>query len=124
MDLASGRPAHDYAEITGYALTFLASQPSLADDELAVGCRAAMWLAGRTRRGTLAAREGWDNDAYKEKWGAKRRWLYRYYYPAARELELDLLDSQDRWHRMARAAWQRMPLSGTEMVSLWLHKHL
>ena len=63
VDLASGRLSPDYAEITGYALTFLASQPSLADDELAVGRRAVMWLADRTRRGTLAAREGWDNGA-------------------------------------------------------------
>lgn len=63
VDLTSGRLSDDYAEITGYALTFLASQPSLAGDELSVGRRAAMWLTDRSRRGTLAAREGWDNDA-------------------------------------------------------------
>ena len=63
MDSASGRQSYEYAEITGYALTFLVGRPSLTESELAVGRRAATWLAERTRRGTLAAREGWDNDA-------------------------------------------------------------
>lgn len=61
--------------------------------------------------------------AYKEKWGAERHWLYRYYYGAARERELDLIDSNSRWRQLASAAWQHMPLAGTELVSAWLHRH-
>ena len=63
VDLATGRPSYDYPEITGYALSFLASQASLSDDECSVGHRAAAWLADRVRRGNLAARDGWDDDA-------------------------------------------------------------
>ena len=63
VDLATGRPSYDYPEITGYALTFLASQASLSDDECSVGHRAAAWLVDRVRRGNLAARDGWDDDA-------------------------------------------------------------
>jgi len=62
VDLVSGRLAFDYAEITGYALTYLAHQGSLAA-ELTVGRRAADWLVARLRRGALAARDGWDGDA-------------------------------------------------------------
>src|SRR5712692_696159 len=63
IDLATGRPSYDYPEITGYALTFLAGQASLSDDECSVGRRAAEWLVDRVRRGNLAARDGWDDDA-------------------------------------------------------------
>ncbi len=62
--------------------------------------------------------------AYKEKWGAERHWLYRYYYGTVRERKLEVLDSQSRWRNWAGAAWQWMPLAGTELVSGWLHKHL
>ncbi len=61
--------------------------------------------------------------AYKEKWGAEQRWLYRYYYGSVRERELELLDSQSHWRNWAGAAWQRMPLAGTELVSGWLHRY-
>ncbi|HEX6818322.1 MAG TPA: GNAT family N-acetyltransferase [Ktedonobacterales bacterium] len=61
--------------------------------------------------------------AYKEKWGCERRWLYRYYYGTFRERELELLDSQSRWRTLAGAAWQHVPLSGTELISTWLHRH-
>jgi hypothetical protein len=63
LDLGSGGLSYGYAEITGYALTFLAGQVALADRELAVGRRAAEWLAQRVERGNLAARDGWDNGA-------------------------------------------------------------
>ena len=63
VDFATGRLSYDYPEITGYALTFLASQASLSEDECSVGHRAAAWLVDRVRRGKLAARDGWDDDA-------------------------------------------------------------
>ena len=63
MELASGEKAYDYAEITGYALTHLAARAELADDEIAVGRRAADWLVGRVQQRRLAARDGWDGGA-------------------------------------------------------------
>jgi len=62
--------------------------------------------------------------AYKEKWGAERHWLYRYYYGTVHERELEVLDSQSRWRNWAGAAWQRMPLAGTELVSGRLHRYV
>ncbi len=70
---------------------------------------------------------GHGNDGlakYKLKWGAEQSWLYRYYFPAQREAELEVLEGEGRVSRLARAAWQWMPLAGTELVSGWLHKHL
>ena len=61
--MASGEKAYDYAEITGYALTHLAARTELADDEIAVGRRAADWLVGRVQQRRLAARDGWDSGA-------------------------------------------------------------
>jgi UDP-N-acetylglucosamine 2-epimerase (non-hydrolysing) len=63
VELASGEKAYDYAEITGYALTHLAAHGGLADDEVAVGRRAADWLVGRVQQRRLAARDGWDGGA-------------------------------------------------------------
>jgi UDP-N-acetylglucosamine 2-epimerase (non-hydrolysing) len=63
VEMASGEKAYDYAEITGYALTHLAARAELADDEIAVGRRAADWLVGRVQQRRLAARDGWDSGA-------------------------------------------------------------
>lgn len=63
LEAATARLSFGYAEITGYALTFLAGQAVLSDDEHAVAHRAADWLAQRVERGSLAARDGWDNGA-------------------------------------------------------------
>jgi hypothetical protein len=62
-DLATGRPSHDYPEISGYALTYLAGQSTLSTRELAAGHRGAEWLLARVNAGNLAARDGWDNRA-------------------------------------------------------------
>jgi hypothetical protein len=61
---------------------------------------------------------------YKQKWGAERRWLYRYYFPALRERELAVLESEGRAVRLARAAWQHVPLPMTQLISVWLHRYL
>jgi len=63
LDATTGRPAFDYPEITGYALSFLAGRPSLSERAWAVGRRAAGWLVHRVHRGNLAARDGRDNEA-------------------------------------------------------------
>jgi hypothetical protein len=60
-DTATQRQAHEYAEITGYALTYLARVES--QDGGATGERAAAWLVQRLRRGDLSARTGWDGGA-------------------------------------------------------------
>src|SRR5438105_179746 len=63
VDLSEQRRAYDYAEITGYALTYLAQLPVLAGSEKAAGRAAADWLTVRVDQGRLAARDGWDGDA-------------------------------------------------------------
>lgn len=63
FDLAAGRRSYEYPEISGYALTYLASQASLSDQESVAGHRAAEWLVARVRGGNLAARDDWDNSA-------------------------------------------------------------
>jgi hypothetical protein len=63
VDLADGGRSYDYPEISGYALTYLASLPSLSQREEAAGHDAADWLSRRVQAGNLAARDGWDNDA-------------------------------------------------------------
>jgi hypothetical protein len=63
VDLATGKASYEYPEITGYALTFFAGLRSLSKEEHEVAERAALWLDERVRRGDLAARDGWDNEA-------------------------------------------------------------
>ncbi len=63
LDAATGARAFEYPEITGYALTWLASWESLDDRELAAGGRAADWLVRRLASGERSARSGWDSDA-------------------------------------------------------------
>ncbi len=63
IDVGTGVAAYEYPEITGYALTYLASGAGLSPEELEAARRAAEWLAGRVERGLLAARDGWDGGA-------------------------------------------------------------
>lgn len=60
---------------------------------------------------------------YKAKWGSEQRWLYRYYHPAPRELEIGLLESETRPMRMAQAVWRHLPLGITELASDWIHRY-
>ena len=59
----SGDLAFEYPEITGYALTWLASQPDLTEIGRDVGERAAHWLLGRLDTKEVSAHAGWDNGA-------------------------------------------------------------
>jgi len=54
---------------------------------------------------------------FKSKWGTEAQWLYRYYYPAPRELEISILDSPGRTHQLMSAAWRRLPLKATVLLS-------
>jgi hypothetical protein len=62
--------------------------------------------------------------AFKSKWGAEPRWMYRYYYPAPRELEISILDSPSRARRLAGAIWQRLPIPATVLLSNLAHHYL
>ena len=61
---------------------------------------------------------------FKSKWGAKRRILYRYYFPAARELERGVLAEGRRGRELAGALWRRLPLPVTERVGSRLYRYL
>jgi hypothetical protein len=63
VDAATGVPAFEYPEITGYALTFWAAQSIATEDELEAGQRAASWLGELVKSDRLHAREGWDSNA-------------------------------------------------------------
>jgi hypothetical protein len=63
VDAATGMPAFEYPEITGYALTFWAAQSIATEDELEAGRQAADWLCGLVESGRMHAREGWDGNA-------------------------------------------------------------
>lgn len=63
VDAASGEPAFEYPEITGYALTHFAAGDGEAAERDA-GARAADWLMERLGAGgDLSAREDWDSEA-------------------------------------------------------------
>jgi len=60
---------------------------------------------------------------FKSKWNAEPTWLYRYYYPASRELETSILDSTGRAHQVASAVWRRLPIKATVLLSTWAHHY-
>lgn len=65
IDHQTGEPSFEYPEITGYALTHIASSPlgdDLSSEEMEAGLRAAAWLE-RYVNSSCAARAGWDYDA-------------------------------------------------------------
>lgn len=61
---------------------------------------------------------------FKTKWGAELKWLYRYYYPATRELETGVLASNGCVRQLASAFWRRLPIKATVLLSNWLHHYL
>ncbi len=60
---------------------------------------------------------------FKSKWGAEPKWLHRYYYPAPRELEISMLESNSRAHQLMSAAWRRLPIKATVLLSNWAHHY-
>ena len=62
-DSAQDKLAFEYPEITGYALTWLASLSHPSATEVAVGCHAADWLVQRLSAGDRSARDDWESGA-------------------------------------------------------------
>jgi hypothetical protein len=60
---------------------------------------------------------------FKSKWGAEPRWMYRYYYPAPRELEMSILDSPSRARQIAGEVWRRLPIKATVLLSELAHHY-
>ena len=60
---------------------------------------------------------------FKSKWGAEAQWIYRYYYPAPRELEISILDSPSRTRQLMSAAWRRLPIKATVLLSDLAHRY-
>jgi hypothetical protein len=60
---------------------------------------------------------------FKSKWGAEPRWLYRYYYPAPREVEAGFLDSSGPGRQLMSAAWRQLPLKATALLSDLAHHY-
>jgi hypothetical protein len=62
--------------------------------------------------------------AFKQKWGTEEQCLYRYYYPAPRELEIGMLESRGPIQQLARDGWRRLPVQATAVLGDWLHRIL
>ncbi len=60
---------------------------------------------------------------FKSKWSAQSQWMYRYYYPAPRELEVGILDSPSPARRLVSAVWQRLPIKATVLLSDLAHHY-
>jgi hypothetical protein len=61
---------------------------------------------------------------FKEKWRAKPAKLYRYYYPARREIERGLLEESSVVRAAAEWAWRRLPLPVTAGAGRWIYRRL
>jgi serine/alanine adding enzyme len=59
---------------------------------------------------------------YKRKWGAEPHRLYRYYYPAPRDVGVGILESNRAIRRIAGLIWQRLPLTATALLGEWLYR--
>jgi len=53
---------------------------------------------------------------YKSKWGSEPVRLYRYYYPAHRDLEVGVVEPRRYPKLLAQAVWLRLPLTATAWV--------
>jgi hypothetical protein len=60
---------------------------------------------------------------FKSKWGTEPKRLYRYYYPAPRELEISMLESNGRVHQLVSALWQHLPIKATVLLSDLAHHY-
>lgn len=61
---------------------------------------------------------------FKAKWGAAPVRSFRYYYPGPRRISDPGPSSNSAIHRIASAAWRRMPLGATASISAWIHERL
>jgi hypothetical protein len=61
---------------------------------------------------------------FKGKWGAKPRQLYRYYFPAPRELQTGVLRFGGAAHQVSSSVWRRLPLKATAFLGRWIYLYL
>ena len=61
---------------------------------------------------------------FKSKWGAEPRRLYRYYYPATKDLGPDPLDRTSLNRQLTSLVWRRLPLGITILLGEWLYSFL
>lgn len=60
---------------------------------------------------------------FKSKWGTSPKQLYRYYYPAPRNLEPSIFERE--WvYKLMKTAWRRLPLKATTLVGNWIYSYL
>jgi lipid II:glycine glycyltransferase (peptidoglycan interpeptide bridge formation enzyme) len=60
---------------------------------------------------------------FKRKWGAQPEWLWRYYYPHSREVEIGLIESRSRPGQLAHTLWQHLPLPATAALGVLAHRY-
>ena len=68
-----------------------------------------------------------DNEGlaeFKSKWGAEAKRLYRYYYPAPRDLGTDPLNETSLTRRLTMTLWRRAPLTMTALLGDWIYSFL
>ncbi len=61
---------------------------------------------------------------YKSKWGSKPVRLYRYYYPAPRNLEIGVAEPEGYPKLLTQAVWRRLPLGATACLSDHVYSYL
>ena len=61
---------------------------------------------------------------YKSKWGSKPVRLYRYYYPASRDLESGYFESAGYLELLRKAVWRRLPLTATALIGDRVYSYL
>ena len=59
---------------------------------------------------------------FKSRWGTEPQFLYRYYYPAPREVEIGMLDADGPVHRLGSAIWRKLPIKATVLLSEGAHR--
>lgn len=60
---------------------------------------------------------------FKSKWGTQQSWLYRYYFPAPRELEAGILESESWIGQRVSAVWRKLPIKATVVLGNVAHRY-
>ncbi|MDQ3900542.1 MAG: GNAT family N-acetyltransferase, partial [Actinomycetota bacterium] len=106
----------------GRRLDSLALQPNYAIQWQAIhdACRDGFrrYDIGEVPEGNASLAE------FKSKWGAHAGRIYRYYYPAPRELEAGTFRSGGHPRQVVNSAWRRLPLPVTALLGDSLYRYL
>lgn len=83
------------------------------------------WEQGHHRFDLGEVEPGDDGLArFKLKWGAEPRPLYRYFYPAPKDVVMDVVASRGRMRAAAQATWRMLPLTVTQHLGEWIYQYL